>query len=387
MSPLTQRLHELESWLKKHRDFWHPQPFRELQPAWCTRWPALENTLLALADDEVERLNDDGGAARSLLAAHGLEMNCDEPLLTMSQSAEVTPAKFVGHWAWGIPGRKRSQIEAFVAAAEATSAPVLEWCAGKGHLGRLCAGTWDVPVLSLEIDPVLCADGGELARRAGVAQKFIVADVLNCFVPQGSHAIALHACGELHRTLLRQAEGCVALDVVPCCYHHGVDAVYEPMSSIGELRLERDDLRLAVTETVTASRRQAVDRDREMAWKLAFDVVRRQENGDAYTCFKPVPQDWLRGSFESFCRSLAQREGLSLAETTNFSELERQGWQRQRAVMRYSIIRHAFRRPLEIWLLLDMAVFLEEQGWQVTLSSFCPRQLTPRNLLISARKN
>ena len=37
---------------------------------------------------------------------------------------------------------------------------------------------------------------------------------------------------------------------------------------------------------------------------------------------------------------------------------------RQREVMRLSIVRHAFRRPLELWLLLDMAVFLEEQGWQ-----------------------
>jgi hypothetical protein len=54
-------------------------------------------------------------------------------------------------------------------------------------------------------------------------------------------------------------------------------------------------------------------------------------------------------------------------------------------VMRLSIVRHAFRRPLEIWLVLDLACYLEQQGYSVSIGSFCDRQLTPRNLLISAQ--
>ena len=52
---------------------------------------------------------------------------------------------------------------------------------------------------------------------------------------------------------------------------------------------------------------------------------------------------------------------------------------------RLSIVRHAFRRPLEIWLALDLAVRLENDGYSVSLGRFCERRLTPRNLLISAR--
>ena len=48
------------------------------------------------------------------------------------------------------------------------------------------------------------------------------------------------------------------------------------------------------------------------------------------------------------------------------------------------LVRHLFRRPLEIWLLLDRALFLEEQGYRVEVGTFCPKPTTPRNLLIRA---
>jgi len=67
------------------------------------------------------------------------------------------------------------------------------------------------------------------------------------------------------------------------------------------------------------------------------------------------------------------------------SEFEANGWRRQREVMRLSIVRHAFRRALEVWLALDLAVYLKNRGYVVELGSFCERQLTPRNLLISAQ--
>ena len=53
--------------------------------------------------------------------------------------------------------------------------------------------------------------------------------------------------------------------------------------------------------------------------------------------------------------------------------------------MRLSLLRAAFRRALEMWLVLDMANFITENGYQVALSTFCERELTPRNILISAR--
>ena len=51
------------------------------------------------------------------------------------------------------------------------------------------------------------------------------------------------------------------------------------------------------------------------------------------------------------------------------------------------LLRGLFRRPLEVWLLLDRALYLQEQGYRVRLGQFCPAQLTPRNLLLLAERD
>lgn len=386
---LLDRQQQLDALLLDFHALWHPQPFREMRPEWCRHWPALTDELLALSEDEVVRLNDDGAAALALLARHLPEVAALAPLVDLPVRPKAALVDYGPHWAREIPGRKLQQIEAFAASSRCCGQPVVDWCGGKGHLGRLLAQQWQLPVQTLEIDPILCSEGEALARRIAVPQEFVVADALTAAdLPQaGQHVVALHACGDLHRRLIdRGAEARVArFDIAPCCYYRGVQENYQPLSSGTHLVLTRDDARLAVTESVTAAPRETRQRDRAIAWKLGFDSYRRAVCGDVYKNFKPVPESWVRGSFAEFLVNMNRREGLPVIETSCIAGFETAGWQRQRELMRLSIVRHAFRRPLEIWLGLDLAVFLEEQGYSVDIGSFCERHLTPRNLLISAR--
>lgn len=391
MSRLAERRQRLETLLLACRPLWHAQPFREVRPAWCETRPALTDELLALPDATVVALNDDSETALAYLARHLPEL-AELPALTAIPSRPVRLLGAQGaRWAWEIPGRKQGQIEAFAAACQPSGASVLDWCGGKGHLGRRLALEWRVPVHTLEIDPVLCAEGGKLAGKLPIEQDFWQRDALSAtdWPQAGQHAVALHACGELHRRLITQgcAVGVSHFDVAPCCYYRGVEQVYQPLAGAGPLSLTRDDTRLAVTETVTASPRLARQRDREMAWKLGFDLFRREISDDGYRSFKPVPAAWFRASFVEFLQQMAQREGLSSEAAGRLAgRLEEQGWQRQREVMRLSIVRHAFRRALEVWLVLDMAAYLEKNGYAAEIGTFCERRLTPRNLLISARR-
>jgi hypothetical protein len=292
---------------------------------------------------------------------------------------------------WGIPGRKRAQIEAYAAALGRPVAPVVEWCAGKGHLGRLLAATWKIPVISLEIDPALCAAGRDLAQyhRLDAEQGFVRADALNPASARhlsGRHALALHACGDLHRSLVTAAveQACPALDVAPCCYYRTVDTTYRPLSG-GGLQLTHDDLRLAVTDTVTASPRLRRTSRTAMAWKLAFQAMAREVTGKPYHPLKPVPEAWLAAGFEAWLRRLAAREGLPLPAHPDWRRLEAEGWRQAVRVRRLELVRLAFRRAVELWLVTDMAVHLEAHGYHVGLGTFCAPSLTPRNLLLSAR--
>lgn len=382
------RQQQLDQGLLAVRELWHPQPFRELQPAWCKRWPALDRHLLTLSEDESSWFNDNSEAALGLLSDFLPSLADIARMARLPQRASQPLARRRSFWDWEIPGRKREQIEAFAAVARGGAYPVLDWCGGKGHLGRLLALDWQVPVHSLDVDAGLCAAGAVLARRAVVDQQFIHADALRVEGwPQfGQQVVALHACGELHRHLVRQgvARGVAALDLAPCCYHRGVETNYQPLSGPLELTLTRDDTRLAVTETVTANGRETRLRDQALAWKLGFDAYRRQSGDGDYRNFKSVPDRWLRASFAEFMQAMTCRENLPPASARVCVEFEAAGWQRRHAVMRYSIVRHAFRRAIEVWLALDLAVYLGNAGYAVDLGSFCPRQLTPRNLLLSA---
>jgi hypothetical protein len=151
------------------------------------------------------------------------------------------------------------------------------------------------------------------------------------------------------------------------------------------MQLSRDDLRLAVTETVTASPRLTRQRDKEMAWKLGFDAYQRGVTGNAYKPFKSVPAPWFRTGFAEFLGLMAERAGLPLPGSVSVHLFEESGWRRQAEVIRLSIVRHAFRRAIEVWLALDLAIYLENNGYTVALGSFCERRITPRNLLISAQ--
>lgn len=389
---LVQHQQTLDAVLAAFRPLWHSQPFRETRPEWCAQWPALTAELLALDDSEQVRLADDGDAAAHFLARHIGELAA---LPDLAHVAACTSAALPDHgpfWAWEIPGRKRAQIEAFAASTACSGHPVVDWCGGKGHLGRLLALNWEVEVTTLEIDPLLCADGELLAGRSGAAQHFIESDVtqLEPSFTNNGHTVALHACGHLHRTLVEQAavRRTVALDVAPCCYYRGLEGDYQPLSGPLLTRVTADDARLAVTESVTAVPRRLRQRDREMAWKLGFDAWRRQSSGvDEYRSFKPVPSAWMRGRFADFMTLMVHREMLVQPAEKLMDELERRGWERQREVMRLLIMRSAFRRPLEVWLALDLAVRLENDSYSVSLGRFCERYLTPRNLLISARLN
>jgi hypothetical protein len=313
---------------------------------------------------------------------------------------------------------------------------LLEWCAGKGHLGRLLAHRWHWPVASLEIDATLCDAGEDLARHAHVdcMQHFIRADALASESARhihGRHAVALHACGDLHTRLIANAaaQASPALDVAPCCYYRTAHTTYRPFNP-STLELNHDELRLAVTETVTASAKQRRQSRRALAWKLGWVELRKTLTGETdYRTFPPVPEAWLRGDFAGFVEHMLARdrarvliraylpsppappplagegsarpaqasapppqagEGCAAARERGgkpeLARYESLGHARAARMLRLQLVRLAFRRPLEIWLLMDMAVFLENQGYAVAVRPFCAPSLTPRNLLLSARR-
>lgn len=393
---LLEHFHALDAFLIRYRALWQPRPFAHMQLPWETDHADLADWLRQRTLEDAESIHN-----------HPHRLPAPEPFPTLAAQAErlsripelpqLAARTIAARLSADVPGRKWQQIQHFSAALGFRTPPRhwLDWCAGKGHLGRLLA-TDGQRLTCLEWDPALVAEGDRLSQRAGISAEHVQQDVMAENAQVHLHPditpVALHACGDLHAQLLHLSirRGCRQLALAPCCYNRIQTSEYQPLSRItmrSQLRLSRDDLALPLSETVTAGARERRQRNQSMAWRLAFDLLQRQLRGvDRYLPTPSLPSAWLKKSFEQYCRDLAEIKKLPRPGALDWDRLERHGWQRLAEVRNLELVRALFRRPLELWLILDRAMLLTEHGYQVQWGTFCPGELTPRNIMLLAER-
>jgi hypothetical protein len=395
---LLQRFQAIDSFLSEHHALWRPRPFVHYpQIPWEAKHPQLAAWLRAQSLEHAEAAHNQphllqAPAPFPQLAAQALRLSQIGAL--PHSPAAVLPARFSAD----VPGRKWQQIDAFARSLSFSQTPQhwLDWCAGKGHLGRRLAhggGT----LTCLEYDPQLVSSGQQLSHRLDINAKHIEQNVLADNAAsqlQAQHTpVALHACGELHTRLLQLASevGCQQVAVAPCCYNRISTPSYQALSTSAQastLQLSIGDLGLPLSETVTAGAKVRRQRDQSMARRLAFDLLQRQLRGsDDYLPTPSLPSAWLDKPFADYCKDLAVLKQLSAPMQRDWEHLEQQGWQRLAEVRNLELLRNLFRRPVELWLLLDRALYLQEQGYSVRLGTFCTHQQSPRNLLLLGERS
>lgn len=395
---LLARFTALDVFLTTHQALWKPRPFAHLQLPWETTHPELAQWLRQRSLEAAEHdhhqpwLIDDAPAPFPELAAVSRALSAVSALPACALAA---PAHRLNV---DVPGRKWQQIEAFASCLHFTNEPThwLDWCSGKGHLGRrLLQG--EQQLTCLEYDPALVVSGQQLSQHHHLPATHRQQDVLAKDAAQAIHSshtpVALHACGDLHVRLmhLASAAGCAQLAIAPCCYNRISAEHYQALSAPAKgstLQLCIDDLSLPLTETVTAGARVRRQRDQSMAWRLGFDLLQRQVRGcDDYLPTPSLPSAWLEKSFAQYCIDLASLKDLSTVGAPDWAALEAAGHQRLAEVRNLELVRGLFRRPLELWLVLDRALFLSQEGYDVRLGTFCETPLTPRNLLLLAERH
>ena len=393
---LLARFEALDRFLLDHQHLWRPRPFTALNVPWEAQHPELAQWLRqrSLQDAEVSHNQPQhlpAPAPFPELVATSLALSAVNRLPTQA-IAPVAQRLQVD-----VPGRKWQQIEAFAQSLTFKQKPThwLDWCAGKGHLGRRLMSAGE-QLTCLEYDPALIESGQQLSQRHHLPAHHIQQDVL---APEAAlqltarmTPVALHACGDLHVRLLQlaSAAGCAQLAVSPCCYNRIGGSHYQALSTAAKasgLQLSLDDLGLPMSETVTAGTRVRRQRDESMARRLGFDLWQRQHRQcDEYLSTPSLPGTWLNKPFAEYCADLAALKNLSTSGDEDWPALQAAGWERLAQVRNLELVRGLFRRPLEVWLVLDRALYLEGNGYEVQVGEFCDSHLTPRNLMLLAQR-
>ena len=404
---LGPRFDALDRWLVGHRALWRPRPFSQLPVPWATEHPELSAWLSGLDDEHIDAI--DAGA-------QGLQAPEMLPPVMAAWLREAAALTVIGRWPGGddplglehrsrlgrgIRGRKWDQVQHFAAAVmppSPSATHLLDWCGGTGHLGRTLGVLAARPVTVLELDGRMEERALFLARRDRADLSFAQGDALDPAARDrlggGAMVVALHACGGLTNALIEGVNppGVPDVAVAPCCFHllHAGHEGWRPLSSQGRaagLDLDHATLRLATAEEVHAAPPLRRRRRRESAWRLGLDLLLREATGeDLYTPLGTLDAATLALPFEAFCREVAAAQRLALPARWNADSAQDAGTIRARTARALGLVRALFRRPLELWLVLDRALALRDRGYEVGVGAFCERSITPRNLLIRGRR-
>lgn len=390
---LTERLGELNAWLHFNRDLWEPRPFVEWRPRWWGRERELSTWVRTVDERVIEALETDLCAQVAVprrfrgLRDSSVRRGLVPPLAPPS----------LERLEFGVKDRKSAQVSGFLAAVGPTlrggEGPIVEWCSGRGHLGRTLSLRTGRPALLFERDPTLCAPARQAPERPGVrhVRVDVLDDEVHAVLPEQAAYVALHACGRLTDRLLdvALAHGADTIAAAPCCAHRLFGAErYAPRSKIGRasaLDFGPDTLRLSVLDDVVASPRQRARRHREHWLRVAVDLLAREATGrDVYWAFPSVPPRVVDLALVDFVAWVERHHGLPVPATWDPERVGRAATEQLRIIRAGALVRSLARRPLEVWLALDRAQSLMEAGFDVWVGAFCARSASPRNLLILA---
>ena len=398
---LSSQFDQIDKYLAQLKDYWHYNAFS------LDGCPAFDSSeviefLASIDQTKLSLYQNNPSLLHSILKRFipGL-LDISDPLFQVKELTTELGSSNIPFWFQnGIKGRKWAQIDQFSEHID-EQLPVLEWCAGKGHLGRLIHYKQHNPISAVEWNIDLCKQGREVAKKLGISQKFYHANVLlneaDSILKPEQHVVALHACGDLHSHLIKAAGqyGTAKLTISPCCYHLMEAQYYQALSNhalhfsslLSEVKLSKQDLKLAVSQQSTSGSRQTELNDQEVWWRLSFDCLQKNMgNTQQYMNVPSFPKTLLSQDFNTFVKWIMQRKNLSFHLPEDLSHFLVQGKQRFETLRRCELVSQFFRRPLELWLVYDRALRLQEMGYQVQVSTFCTPQVTPRNLLIQASR-
>ncbi|MGY3569266.1 methyltransferase [Vibrio paucivorans] len=388
----------LDTFLNQTQEFWRFEPFH-LSYADCelTANNSLGRWLFSLSNQEICELKESPELVTQSISQYIpslAETIVDTQVLSLN-SSELELPRGVSE---GVPGRKLDQIVAMGSAVleRHVGEEWLEWCSGKGFLGRILAGQSNQKVTSFEYQQALCDSGQSEANRLELPMEFVQGDAFcsdsAAVFNDKQHAVALHACGDLHVTLLQRAVAASlpAVTFSPCCYHLIKHDSYQALSLPAKgslLRLNKTELRIPLQETVTGGERVKRHRQMEMTYRLGLDYLLRIELGkNEYVPIPSIKKSLLSDGFEAFALWAFEQKGFNYSDTFPLDKYLKLGEERFWRMERLSLIQQPFRRLIELWLALDKILYLEEHGYRASIHEFCSRSATPRNLLIHAER-
>jgi len=321
----------------------------------------------------------------------------NEQLPVHSKRVAIPP-----RWSDNLTPKKKHEIEKILGALEAAPPDhVIDIGGGMGHLARHLARAFSCPVDSIDISKAL-QDRGALLNRSEPwrpscegkvtfhTHKFSGNLPAEVRLHEGSLLLGLHTCGPLAwRHLELMAVTRTRALNFGCCYE-----LLDPMVDINRSGFCRahpithgeESLLLATRGGIQEHPGDFEFQQRVLDYRYSLEAFLREiARADLSRRVGTAPLALYRGEYELYARDRLRRLGLedSLYKDNELGSTRQKESQKVLDQRFASFARNLLARPLEMSLLLDRALWIEEQtGLKTTLNRVFDPAISPRNIAI-----
>lgn len=275
---------------------------------------------------------------------------------------------------------------------------------GIGLLAQTLSNQFQLNVSSVDMDPILQETGKERNRKNAKDPSHLV-QYHNLKVEEGgdfekllsseSLSLGLHTCGGLALDIIRTSAKRRASGLINfgCCYHKldntpGLQNISEFAHQHGRVWLNKFALTLSCRAHKKLSEKDYDLKQKVKFYRYAFHILLHDKYGIQEEIFLGNSHARLyKESFGTYALEQFSRIPVPLKhskeELEDFFNDPELGLLIKKMIAA-GTIRNALGRVLELYLLLDRAIYLEEQGYQVKLQTFFNEELSPRNIGILA---
>ena len=279
-------------------------------------------------------------------------------------------------------------------------AKIVDIGGGIGHLAQSLANHYELTTTSLDMDPVMQETGRQRQAHNKVEYIQVKVDAENSqfqtLLSSDCMTLGLHTCGPLanHQIKASCAKKIKGLISFGCCYEKlQHDPNSQNISQFAQNLKNPITFNYFALTLATRAHRKMHEKDYELKLKVKFfryaiHILLHDEYGmkELISLGNSSPKLYDE-SFGNYVIEQFRRINLPLHHTKEeldayFTNPERQEliWK----MLTAGLIRNAFGRLMELYILLDRALYLEEHGYKVELQEFFDEPVSPRNLGIVA---
>jgi hypothetical protein len=276
---------------------------------------------------------------------------------------------------------------------------------GMGHLARTCVKYFHWNFHSIDRNRELQEKGRWWRERSRTIDKsklnFVEAEFSNeadetvdaLFAQDKSLSIGLHTCGPLALSQFQKSLRSSLIVNFGCCYDKmdlSKDLNRSALAQEIALRWSQPSLFLATRGRKGMTIDEFALLKRVNAYRFAIDLFFRERYPElGFVIAGDAPKALYAEDFSAYARNRFEKLGMpahhSALELKAF--YERQDIQEEiRSLFAAHMIQNVFSRPLELAILMDRALWLEEQGFDVKALEVFDRNASPRNIAIIAHR-